>query len=117
MNSDRPRRRHVIGTNTVMVLPSALRLISLTPPSSPAHGDADPRRRSDLPPPAMRSNQRLDQGLVAARHRARATIQRGHITARARNREIVADRGMDVEAQVLEVIKDLAGQQSKLTLG
>jgi hypothetical protein len=36
--------------------------------------------------------------------------------ARARNREIVADRGMDVEAQVLEVIKDLAGQQSKLTV-
>jgi hypothetical protein len=37
--------------------------------------------------------------------------------ARASNREIVADRGMDVEAQVLEVIKDLAGQQSKLTIG
>jgi hypothetical protein len=37
--------------------------------------------------------------------------------ARERNREIVADRGMDVEAQVLEVIKDLAGQQSKLTIG
>jgi hypothetical protein len=36
--------------------------------------------------------------------------------ARARNREIVADRGMDVEAQVLEVIKDLAGQQSKLAI-
>jgi hypothetical protein len=36
--------------------------------------------------------------------------------ARARNREIVADRGMDVEAQVLEVIKDLAGQKSKLTV-
>ena len=30
------------------------------------------------------------------------------------NREIVADRGMDVEAQVLEAIKDLAGKQSKL---
>jgi hypothetical protein len=37
--------------------------------------------------------------------------------ARERNREIVADRGMDVEAQVLEVIKDLAGQRSKLTIG
>jgi excisionase family DNA binding protein len=36
--------------------------------------------------------------------------------ARERNREIVADRGMDVEAQVLEVIKDLAGQQSKMTV-
>jgi hypothetical protein len=37
--------------------------------------------------------------------------------ARERNREIVADRGMDVEAQVLEVIKDLSGRQSKLIIG
>jgi hypothetical protein len=38
-------------------------------------------------------------------------------TARERHREIVADRGMDVEAQVLEVIKDLAGRHSKLAIG
>jgi hypothetical protein len=37
--------------------------------------------------------------------------------ARERHREIVADRGMDVEAQVLEVIKNLEGQQSKLAVG
>lgn len=37
--------------------------------------------------------------------------------ARQRHREIVADRGMDVEAQVLEVIKNLEGQQSKLAVG
>ena len=37
--------------------------------------------------------------------------------ARERHREIVADRGMDVEAQVLEVIRDLERQQSKLAIG
>jgi hypothetical protein len=37
--------------------------------------------------------------------------------ARERNREIVADRAMDVEAQVLEVIRDLQRQRSKLTVG
>jgi hypothetical protein len=37
--------------------------------------------------------------------------------ARERHREIVADRGMDIEAQVLEVIKNLEGQQSKLAVG
>jgi hypothetical protein len=37
--------------------------------------------------------------------------------ARERHREIVADRGMDVEAQVLEVIKKLEVQQSKLAVG
>ena len=44
----------------------------------------------------------------------RAELQR---TARERHREIVADRGMEVEARVLEVIKDLAGQQSRLAIG
>ena len=37
--------------------------------------------------------------------------------ARERHREIIADRGMDIEAQVLEVIKDLERQQSKLAIG
>ena len=37
--------------------------------------------------------------------------------ARERHREIVADRGMDIEAQVLEVIRDLERQQSKLAIG
>ena len=37
--------------------------------------------------------------------------------ARERHREIIADRGMDVEAQVLEVIKHLQRQRSKLTVG
>ena len=37
--------------------------------------------------------------------------------ARERHREIVADRGMDVEAQLLEVIRDLERQQSKLAIG
>ncbi len=37
--------------------------------------------------------------------------------ARQRHREMVADRGMDVEAQVLEVIKKLDGQHSKLAVG
>lgn len=37
--------------------------------------------------------------------------------ARERHREIVADRGMDTEAQVLEIIRDLERQQSKLTVG
>jgi hypothetical protein len=37
--------------------------------------------------------------------------------ARERHREIVADRGMDVEAQVLEVIRDLQRQRSRLAVG
>ena len=37
--------------------------------------------------------------------------------ARERHREIVADRGMDVEAQLLEVIRDLERQQSRLAIG
>jgi hypothetical protein len=37
--------------------------------------------------------------------------------ARERHREIVADRGMDVEAQLLEVIRDLERQESKLAIG
>jgi hypothetical protein len=37
--------------------------------------------------------------------------------ARERHREIVADRGLDVEAQVLEVIRDLQRQRSKLAVG
>ena len=37
--------------------------------------------------------------------------------ARERHREIVNDRGMDVEAQILEVIKDLERQRSKLAVG
>jgi hypothetical protein len=37
--------------------------------------------------------------------------------ARERHREIVADRGLDVEAQVLEVIRDLEQQQSRLPIG
>ena len=37
--------------------------------------------------------------------------------AHERNREIVADRGMDVEAQLLEVIRHLERQQSKLAIG
>jgi hypothetical protein len=37
--------------------------------------------------------------------------------ARERHREIIADRGMDTEAQVLEVIKDLQRQRSKLAIG
>jgi hypothetical protein len=37
--------------------------------------------------------------------------------ARERHREIVADRGMDIEAQVLEVIKNLEGLDSKLSVG
>ena len=37
--------------------------------------------------------------------------------ARERHREIVADRGMEVEAQLLEVIRDLEGQRSKLAIG
>lgn len=37
--------------------------------------------------------------------------------ARERHREIVADRGMDTEAQLLEIIRDLERQQSKLTVG
>ena len=37
--------------------------------------------------------------------------------ARERHREIVADRGMDIEAQVLEVIRDLQRQRSKLAVG
>ena len=34
-----------------------------------------------------------------------------------RHREIVADRGMDVEAQLLEVIRDLERQHSRLAIG
>jgi hypothetical protein len=37
--------------------------------------------------------------------------------AREQNREIVADRGLDVEAQLLEVIRDLERQQSRLAIG
>ena len=37
--------------------------------------------------------------------------------ARERHREIVADRGMDVEAQLLEVIRDLERQQSRPAIG
>ena len=37
--------------------------------------------------------------------------------ARERHREMVADRGMDIEAQVLEVIRDLQRQRSKLAVG
>ena len=37
--------------------------------------------------------------------------------ARERQQEIVADRSMDVEAQLLEVIRDLERQQSKLAIG
>ena len=37
--------------------------------------------------------------------------------ARERHRQIVADRGMDIEAQLLEVIRDLERQQSKLAIG
>jgi hypothetical protein len=37
--------------------------------------------------------------------------------ARQRHREIIADRGMDVEAQVLEVINELERRQSKLAIG
>jgi hypothetical protein len=37
--------------------------------------------------------------------------------ARARHRELVADRRMDVEGQVLEVIRDLQRQGSKLAVG
>jgi hypothetical protein len=37
--------------------------------------------------------------------------------ARDRNREIIADRGMDIEAKVLEVIRDLQRQRSKLGVG
>jgi hypothetical protein len=37
--------------------------------------------------------------------------------ARERQREIVTDRGMDIEAQVLEVIRDLQRQRSKLAVG
>ena len=46
------RRRHTMGRNTVIVLPSGLSVISLTPPSSPAPGDAGPRRRWRFPRPA-----------------------------------------------------------------
>ena len=44
----------------------------------------------------------------------RAELQQ---VARERNREIIADRGMDVEAQVLEVIRDLQRLGSKLAVG
>ena len=37
--------------------------------------------------------------------------------ARERHREIVADRGMEVEAQLLEVIRDLERQEFKLAIG
>jgi hypothetical protein len=37
--------------------------------------------------------------------------------ARERHREIVADRGMDIEAQVLEVIQHLQRRRSKLAVG
>jgi hypothetical protein len=37
--------------------------------------------------------------------------------ARDRHREIIADRGMDIEAQVLEVIRGLQRQRSKLAVG
>ena len=37
--------------------------------------------------------------------------------ARERHREVVADRGMDVEAQLLEVVKDLERKRSKLAIG
>lgn len=37
--------------------------------------------------------------------------------ARSRHQEIVADRGMDIEAQVLEVIRDLERQGAKLAVG
>ena len=37
--------------------------------------------------------------------------------ARERNREIVSDRGMEVQAQVLEVIRELQRQGSKLSVG
>ena len=37
--------------------------------------------------------------------------------ARERHRQIVADRGMDIEAQLLEVIRDLERQRSRLAIG
>jgi hypothetical protein len=37
--------------------------------------------------------------------------------AHERHREIIADRGMDIEAQVLDVIRDLQRQGSRLTVG
>ena len=50
-------------------------------------------------------------------HQRSGHPERAWEVARERHRQIVADRGMDVEAQLLEVIRDLERQRSRLAIG